>query len=85
MTSPLLPIDSHGSEIFQGCLVRIPVIPDWLASGLPVEDIEALRQVEGTIMRVLEIDRFGYLWFGSATGGAWFCLRPTDVKRMEVQ
>ena len=80
MRIPLPLLDKHGVIVRLGGLVHIPVIPDWLVSGLPLQDVEALRKVEGSAMRVTEIDQFGYIWFGS-----WFCLRPDDVESLEPQ
>ena len=85
MVIPIPPIDSRGVVINVGDIVHIPIIPDWLVGGLPLEDIEELRKIEGCTMRILEIDQFGYLWFGSETGGPWFCLRPSDVASVDAQ
>ncbi|SDY49293.1 hypothetical protein SAMN04487939_102389 [Lysobacter sp. yr284] len=52
-------------------------MPKRLIHDLPEEDIARLRAVEGRVRPVLEIDGFGYLWFGE--DGPWFCLMPTEV------
>jgi len=74
---PLPSIDAHGLPISQGALARILVIPQWLTHDLPAEDVARLKAVEGTVMRVLEIDAYGYVWFGEP--GPWFSLRPSEV------
>ena len=74
---PLEPIDAHGSPLNSGDLVLISEIPEWLTHDLPPEDVMHLRALEGTIMSILEIDAYGYVWFGA--GAPWFCLRPSEV------
>lgn len=63
--------------IRQGALVRILTIPHWLTHDLPAEDVARLKAVEGTVMRVLELDAYGYVWFGEH--GPWFSLQPSEV------
>ena len=79
MTHPMEPLDSHGNAVALGANVRIPSPPDWLARDLPAEEVARLKAVECSVMRVLEIDKFGYLWFGTNNEGRWFCLRPEEV------
>ena len=75
---PLAAADADGVALALGTLVRIPAMPDWLLRDLPPDDADALRSYEGRALPVLEIDRYGYLWFGEA--GARFCLRPSEVR-----
>jgi hypothetical protein len=79
----LLPLDSSGKLIESGTSVLIPSIPDWLIHDLPAEDVLALQRIEGTVMKVMEIDKFGYLWFGLSDQNPWFCLRPDEVSKVE--
>ncbi|MGO1068286.1 hypothetical protein [Lysobacter sp. CA199] len=74
---PLAATDSSGQAIVEGSRVRIGVMPQWLIHDLPAEDVARLRAVEGRVLPVLEIDGFGYLWFGDHD--PWFCLMPTEV------
>ena len=74
---PLPAVDAHGVAIRQGTLARILTIPEWLTHDLPSEDVAKLKAVEGTVMRVFEIDAYGYVWFGDC--GPWFSLRPSEV------
>jgi hypothetical protein len=46
---------------------------------LPQEDQARLRSYEGKVFEVLEIDRYGMVWFGADGGGANFSLRPDEV------
>jgi hypothetical protein len=48
---------------------------------LPAEDQARLRSYEGKTFSVLEIDRYGMIWFG-ADGGSdpSFSLRPEEVE-----
>lgn len=71
---PLLPVDANGIKLTVDMRVRILVIPHWLIYDLPSEDIARLKNVEGTVMQIAEIDAFGYVWFNG-----WFCLRPCEV------
>jgi hypothetical protein len=77
---PLEPLDARGNRISAGDAVVIPTpLPHWLTHDLPPEDVVQLRRQEGTIMQILEIDPYGYVWFGD--GSPWFSLRPGDVVR----
>jgi hypothetical protein len=58
---------------------KILSIPHWLTDDLPAEDVARLKAQEGKIMRVLEVDVHGYIWFGTDNTGRWFCLRPSEV------
>jgi hypothetical protein len=72
-------LHASGQRIAVGDEVRILCIPQWLTHELPEEDVARLKTREGKIMRVLELDAHGYIWFGSNNAGRWFCLRPVDV------
>src|SRR5262245_34331115 len=77
---PLEPIDARGCRIAQGDLVLIPSpLPTWLVHDLPAEDVARLKQREGTVMRILELDAYGFVWFGEED--PWFSLRPGEVLR----
>ena len=60
--------------------MKILSIPRWLTHDLPADEVASLKEREGTIMRVLEIDAHGYVWFGADSNGRWFCLRPSEVQ-----
>jgi hypothetical protein len=62
MNTPLEPVDPYGKRIAQGSKVRIQTLPDWLVHDLPTEDVARLRAIEGSVMRVLELDPAGYLY-----------------------
>lgn len=70
-------MDALGRPVVEGSRVRIPVMPHSLIHDLPAEDVAHLRSVEGQVLPVLEIDGYGYLWFGE--DHPWFSLRPTEV------
>ena len=72
-------VDANGQPIAVGDGAKILSIPTWLTNGLPEEDVARLKAQEGKIMRVLEVDARGYIWFGTANAGRWFCLRPSEV------
>jgi hypothetical protein len=73
-------VDVHGQPIAVGGDVRILTVPAWLTHDLPKDEVASLEEREGTIMRVLEIDAHGYIWFGTDNTGRWFCLRPSEVR-----
>ena len=74
---PLTAVDANGMPIRQGAMARILTIPHWLTHDLPAEDVARLKAVEGTVMQVVEIDAYGYVWFGEF--GPWFSLRPNEI------
>jgi hypothetical protein len=49
------------------------------ASGLPREDQIRLKSYEGQIFEVLEIDRYGMIWFVPEGGSGNFSLKPVEV------
>ena len=80
---PLKPVDARGNTITAGDAVVIPrPLPDWLVHDLPSEDVARLREQEGQVMRIFEIDEYGYVWFGD--GSPWFSLRPSEVVRQSA-
>jgi hypothetical protein len=75
---PLAPADKHGSPIVVGAQVQIVSVAS-CARGLPREDQARLRSYEGKTFQVLEIDRYGMIWFGAEGGGGNFSLKPEEV------
>ena len=76
---PLVSVDSAGRAIQAGAQVRIVSVRS-CANGLPAEDQKRLRSYEGQVLNVLEIDRYGMIWFGSDGGSTPdFSLRPEEV------
>ena len=71
---PLPPLDAQGHKLAPGMSVKILTIPRWLTHDLPAEDVRRLKEVEGTVRAISEIDAHGYVWFEG-----WFCLRPNEV------
>ena len=75
---PLPSVDSSGRPIRLGVKVRIVSVAS-CAHGLPDEDRRRLKSYEGKVFEVLEIDRYGMIWFGADGGNASFSLRPSEV------
>ena len=75
---PLSPVDESGRPIAVGAKVRIVSVAS-CARGLPREDQVRLRSYEGKTFQVLEIDRYGMVWFGADDGGGNFSLKPEEV------
>jgi hypothetical protein len=75
---PLPSVDSSGRPIRVGAKVRIESVAS-CARGLPQEDQVRLKSYEGKIFEVLEIDRYGMVWFGADEGSANFSLKPREV------
>ena len=77
--SYLEPIDSAGNVLSADSVVRILNIPEWLTHDLPADEVAQLKALTGSTMQVLELDSYGYVWFGSSDGTKWFCIRPSDT------
>lgn len=76
---PLPAVDKAGRSISAGAQVRILSVRS-CANGLPADDQARLRSYEGKLFSVLEIDRYGMLWFGAeGSGDPSFSLRPEEV------
>ena len=75
---PLPSVDGSGRAIKVGAKVRIESVAS-CARGLPREDQVRLKSYEGKIFQVLEIDRYGMLWFAADSGSANFSLKPSEV------
>lgn len=75
---PLAAVDSAGQPIHVGAKVRIESVASCLRE-LPKEDQARLRSYQGTTFAVLEIDRYGMIWFAGNDGSANFSLRPNEV------
>ena len=77
--SAALPIDSKGKPIAVGSWAVIPELPHWLVQDLPTDEVKLLRQTEGSVMKVIDIDAYGYVWFGTDNQGHWFSLQPSEI------
>jgi hypothetical protein len=75
---PLALVDESGRPIVVGAKVRIVSVAS-CARELPKEDQARLRSYEGKTFQVLEIDRYGMLWFAWDGGGGNFSLKPEEV------
>ncbi len=76
---PLPSVDKAGRAIRAGAQVRIDSVRS-CAKGLPDEDRQRLRSYEGRVLNVLEIDRYGMIWFGfDGSSSPGFSLRPEEV------
>jgi hypothetical protein len=75
---PLPAVDKSGRAIAVGAKVRILSVASCV-SGLPREDQIRLSAYVGKVLEVLEIDRYGMLWFGPEEGGSKFSLKPSEV------
>jgi len=71
-------VDKAGCAIAVGAKVRIVSVAS-CASGLPREDQLRLSSYVGKILEVLEIDRYGMIWFGAEGDGGNFSLKPGEV------
>jgi len=75
---PLAPMDESGHGIVVGAKVRIISITSCV-NELPPEDRARLRSCEGQVFQVLEIDRYGMIWFEPDAGSGKFSLKPREV------
>jgi hypothetical protein len=71
-------VDESGRPIVAGAMVRIVSVASCVRE-LPKQDQNRLRSYEGKTFQVLEIDRYGMLWFGVDGGDASFSLKPEEV------
>lgn len=79
-TSPAPQVtDTAGNAITVGSAARIPHIPGWLIEDLPSEDVAAIMNVEGKVLRVQEIDAGGYVWFATENDYSDFCVKPSEL------
>lgn len=78
---PLPSLDNSGRPIQVGAKVRIVSVAS-CASGLPREDQVRLKSYVGKVFEIIEIDRYGMIWFGSEEGGN-FSLKPGEVEGVE--
>jgi hypothetical protein len=76
---PLRALDHAGRPISVGAKVRIVSVASCIRE-LPAEDRQRVKSYEGQIFDVLEIDRYGMVWFGADGGTSVdFSLRPEEV------
>jgi len=75
---PLAAVDESGRPIVAGAKVRIESV-DSCAHGLPPEDQARLKSYEGKVLPVLEIDRYGMIWFRPEGGSGNFSLKPREL------
>ena len=52
------------SKLNVGDEVVLIEVPDWLLKDLPEDEQREILSFVGQSARVVEIDRFGYLWIG---------------------
>lgn len=81
--SPLTPTDCDGKLIAVGDEVQIQSVAS-CAKGLPVEDQDRLFALVGNRRRVVEFDRFGFVWlcFSGSEHRADFSLFPAETRRV---
>jgi len=75
---PLAAVDSSGQPIRVGAKVRLESVASCLR-GLATQDQARLKSYQGRTFEVLEIDRYGMIWFAGDAGSANFSLRPNEV------
>jgi hypothetical protein len=77
---PLEPIDAYGKPVALGSNVTVIAVAS-CARGLPQEDQDRLFGIVGEKRKIIEIDRFGFVWLAFSSSGqtADFCLFPGEV------
>jgi hypothetical protein len=75
---PLAAVDESGRAIVVGAKVRIVSVSSCM-QGQPPEDQARLKSYEGKVFEVLEIDRYGMVWFTPEGGRGNFSLRPREL------
>jgi len=59
---PLKPIDCNGYGLKESDYVLVKTIPESLTHNLPEESQSYIKSCEGEIMKINEIDDYGFLW-----------------------
>jgi hypothetical protein len=76
---PLPASDEAGRAICVGTKVRIVSVASCIRE-LTADDQRRLKSYEGQVFDVLEIDRYGMIWFGAdGSTRVNFSLRPDEV------
>jgi hypothetical protein len=76
---PLPSVDPAGRAVVVGAQVRIVSVRS-CTRGLAAEDQERIRSYEGKLLNVVEIDRYGMIWFSYDESSAPnFSLRPEEI------
>jgi hypothetical protein len=64
---PLEPLDRAGQLVSAGDTIRILEIPEWLVHDLPPNEAANIRACTDSLMKVEEIDEYGYFWVSLTT------------------
>ncbi|MCG7946638.1 MAG: hypothetical protein N0C84_09900 [Candidatus Thiodiazotropha taylori] len=64
---PLESIDAEGNELKSGDTVKILRIPEWLLNNLDEDAIKIIKNCEGSLMKIYEVDEYGYMWVEKPT------------------
>ncbi|WP_148665367.1 hypothetical protein [Sulfurifustis variabilis] len=77
---PLSPRDAGGNVLVLGVLVTVRSVES-CKNGLPVEDQERLMALVGQKRKIVQFDRFGFVWlsFAETENSEDFCLFPSEV------
>jgi hypothetical protein len=76
---PLPSVDPAGKPIVIGAQVRIVSVTSY-TRGLPAEEQARLRAYAGKLLTVVEIDRYGMIWFSyDGSSAPDFSLRPEEI------
>lgn len=75
---PLAAVDESGNAIVVGAKVRVVSVASSV-QGLPAQDQARLRSYEGKELQVLDIDRYGMVWFAVDGGTSNFSLKPREL------
>jgi len=76
---PLPSVDPAGKPIVVGAQVRIVSVTS-CTRGLPAEEQARIRSYEGKLLNVVEIDRYGMIWFSyEGSSDPDFSLRPEEI------
>ena len=59
--------DSEGQKIAEGDIVKILTIPEWLVHDMDDASRKVVKSCEGTLMKINEIDEYGYAWVEKVT------------------
>ena len=82
---PLSPQDAGGNVLALGAWVTIRSVES-CKKELPVEDQEKLNALVGHKRKIVQFDRFGFVWlsFSEAENSEDFCLFPSEVSLLKL-
>jgi hypothetical protein len=74
-------LDVRGQPLSVGCNVQVLSV-DSCCTGLPLEEQDRLRRIVGQTRRIIEFDKWGFVWLSfdaESTSSSDFSLFPKEL------